>query len=168
MFEVDKMTDIEELYKRHSRDVYQFARWLSGNPHQAEDIVSETFLRLWGSVDEVKVATAKAYLLTIARNLYLSELRRANKRGVLPDVILDDSPTPAELAEQKDEVKAAMKATQMLPEIQRSCLLMRVQHDVSYEEIARSLEITVAAAKVNVHRARLKLAELCKVSGETK
>jgi len=160
------MTDIEELYKRHSQDVYRFACWLSGNPHEAEEIVSETFLRLWGSHDDVKVATVKAYLLTIARNLFLSERKRANKRETLPEVIQDDSPTPDVLAEQKDEVNATMKAIQLLPEKQRACLLMRVQHDVSYEEIARSLEISVSAAKVNVHRARLKLAQLCEASGE--
>lgn len=162
------MTDIEELYKRHFRDVYQFACWLSGNPHQAEDIASETFIRLWGSLDEVNVATVKAYLLTIARNLYLSERKRANKRGPFPEVLPDDSPKPDDLAEQKDEVKATMRAIQLLPEVQRSCLLMRVQYDVSYEEIARSMQISVSAAKVNVHRARLKLAQLCNVPGESK
>ncbi len=160
------MTDIEELYKRHSQDVYRFACWLSGDPHEAEEIVSETFLRLWGSLDDVKVATAKAYLLTIARNLFLSERKRANKREPLPEFIQDDSLMPDVLAELKDEVNATMKAIQMLPEMQRACLLMRVQHDVSYEEIARSLEISVSAAKVNVHRARLKLAQLCEVSRE--
>ncbi len=77
------MTDIEELYRRHSKDVYQFACWLSGNPHEAEEIVSETFLRLWGSLDELKVATVKAYLLTIARNVFLSQRKRAKRRETL-------------------------------------------------------------------------------------
>ncbi len=160
------MTDIEELYKRYSQDVYRFAYWLSGNPHEAEEIVSETFLRLWGSLDDVKVATVKAYLFTIARNLFLSERKRTNKRESLPEVIPDGSPTPDVLAEQKDELKATMNAIQLLPEMQRSCLLMRVQHDVSYEEISRSLEISLSSAKVNVHRARWKLAQLCEASGE--
>ena len=160
------MTDIEELYRRHSEDVFRFACWLSGNPHEAEEIVSETFLRLWGSLDDVKVATVKAYLLTIARNLFLNERKRANRHEALPEVVQDESPWPDVSVEQQDEVRAAMRATQLLPEIQRTCLLMRVQHEVSYEEIARSLEISVSAAKVNVHRARLKVAKKCEASGE--
>ncbi len=161
------MTDIEELYRRHSKDVYQFACWLSGNSHEAEDIVSETFLRLWGSLDDLKVETVKAYLLTIARNVFLSQRKRAKRRETLPEVIQDNSATPDVRAEQKDEVQATMKAIQLLPESQRACLLMRVQHDVSYEEIARSLGISLSAAKVNVHRARLKLAQLCQLPGES-
>ena len=160
------MTDIEELYERYSQDVYRFACWLSGNPHEAEEIVSETFLRLWGSLDDVKVATVKAYLLTIARNLFLSERKRTNKRETLPEVIRDNGPTPDVFAEQRDEVEATMRAIQLLPEMQRACLLMRVQQDVSYEEISRSLKISLSAAKVNVHRARLKLAEICQATGE--
>lgn len=63
-----------KLWKRRivalvARDVFRFARYLTGNDDAAADITSETFLRAWAGRDAVRVATAKAYLLAIARNL---------------------------------------------------------------------------------------------------
>ena len=58
-------------------DVYRFALYLSGDPSLADDITSETFIRVWSSPEPVRLATVKAYLLTIARNLYLMERRRS-------------------------------------------------------------------------------------------
>ena len=65
------MTQFHELYDRYSRDVYRFALYLSGDPALADDIASETFIKLWSSPEPVRFATVKAYLLTIARNLWL-------------------------------------------------------------------------------------------------
>jgi RNA polymerase sigma-70 factor (ECF subfamily) len=59
----------------------------------------------------------------------------------------------------------ALKALGGLPEGERAALLLRLDHDMSYEEIAATLGISVAAAKVRVHRARLRLASERK-SGE--
>jgi RNA polymerase sigma-70 factor (ECF subfamily) len=48
-----------ELYQSHSREVYQFALYLSGDPALAEDIVSETFLRIWDSAATVRMETVR-------------------------------------------------------------------------------------------------------------
>jgi Sigma-70 region 2 len=56
------MTDFEELYERYAKDVYRFALYLSGSPAQAEDITSETFVRVFTSRDTIRTATVKAYL----------------------------------------------------------------------------------------------------------
>ena len=68
--------DLSGLYRRYSQDVYRFAYWLSGNAADAEDITSETFVRAWTGANRVRAATARAYLLTIARNLFLQQRRR--------------------------------------------------------------------------------------------
>ena len=153
------MSTIEQIYRTHSDDVYRFAYWLCGNVAEAEDIVSETFLRLWGSLDELQVETMKAYLLTIARNVFVSRHRRSGRYRQLPMDVVDRSPPPDVEAEGKDELNALMSAVGKLPEGERAALLMRIQHDVPYVEIARSLGISLAAAKVRVHRARVKLAD---------
>jgi RNA polymerase sigma-70 factor (ECF subfamily) len=70
------MTDFSTLYKKYAPDVFRFALYLSGNRGQAEDITSETFVRAWTSPETIKVATVKAYLFTIARNLFLHGLQR--------------------------------------------------------------------------------------------
>ena len=65
------MTDFTELYKKYAPDVFRFAMYLSGNRGEAEDIVSETFVRVWTAPEPIAMATVKGYLLTIARNLFL-------------------------------------------------------------------------------------------------
>ena len=59
--------------------------------------------------------------------------------------------------EQSAEVRAVLAALQQLPEMDRTLLLMRALDEMPYEEIAETLGIPVATAKVKVHRARLKL-----------
>ena len=107
----------------------------------------------------------KAYLLTIARNIFISRRRRSKRYRPLPENLIDRSPPPDVEAEGRDESRALMSAVGALPDGERAALLMRMQHDVSYEEIARSLGISLAAAKVRVHRARIKLAELRSTPG---
>jgi RNA polymerase sigma-70 factor (ECF subfamily) len=151
------MTSIEELYRRYAQDVYRFAFWLCGNSHDAEDIVSETFVRAWAGADDLRMDTVKAYLLVIARNLFLRQLR-SKEKGELDSNFPDPAPGPDQEAEQRDELRAVLQELQKLPEVDRAALLMRVQEELPYEEIARCLGVSLAAAKVKVHRARLKLA----------
>ena len=64
---------------------------------------------------------------------------------------------------RKPEV--VLRALRGLPEGERAALLLRVDHDLSYEEIASALGISAGAAKVRVHRARLRLASALKSQG---
>ena len=138
------MIDFHDFYERYALDIYRFAVRLSGDPVQADDITAETFVRAWtGSGGKIRVATAKAYLFTIARNIYLEALRKTQREVSLTTAHIDKSPGPEELSE-----------------IDKAAFLMRVEHEFPYEEIARVLGISVAAARVKIHRARLKLASL--------
>ena len=150
--------NIEELYRRHAQDVYRFAYWLCGDRTEAEDVVSDTFLAAWTSSTRPQVSTVKAYLLVIARHVVLKRRRRAKPHAALQADLADKSAGPERLAEQRDELTAAMTALQALPEADRAALLLRAQQDLPYEEIARVLGVSVSAAKVKVHRARIKLA----------
>ena len=154
------MVNIEQLYRRYADDVYRFACWLSGDPVEAEDVVSETFLRAWTSDQKLQVSTVKAYLFTIARHVCLKRRQRNKRYTELVGQRIDRLPGPNDRIEQQDELAAAMKALQALPELERAALLLRAQHDMPYDEIARSLGISLSAAKVNVHRARIKLSPL--------
>src|SRR5262245_36059519 len=73
------------LYKSHAREVHRFALLLSGDPALAEDITSETFIRLWAARARIDLATVRGYLLTIARNLYLHERRHLRRMTALDD-----------------------------------------------------------------------------------
>jgi RNA polymerase sigma-70 factor, ECF subfamily len=152
-----------ELYQRYGPDVYRYVFYLSGNAAIAEDIASETFLRVWSSERPVHLASVKAYLLAIARNLYLHELRRRGRITELDPEILPDSSFTRD-AESRAELRAVLAELQQWPEASRSALLLRAVDGLPYEEIAPMLGISVSAAKVKVHRARLRLAERLKRS----
>jgi RNA polymerase sigma-70 factor (ECF subfamily) len=155
------MSAIEEIYRAYAPDVHRFAYWLCGDRAEAEDIVSETFVRAWAGADDLRAATVKAYLLTIARNLYLKRRRRASKQTAIDPALPDPGPDPSRRAEQQEEFDAVQRALACLPEVDRAALLMRVEEEMPYEEIARALGISLTAAKVKVHRARIRLAERC-------
>ena len=158
-------TNFHALYSRYAEDVYRFAHWLTGNPDDAADITSETFVRVWTAPEEPRMDTVKAYLLTIARNLYRKQWRRQSRHVALDDTIhdrTDPAASPAQAAVNQEELRRTLEAMQQLPELDRTVLLLRAEGDLSYEDIAAATGLSVVAAKVRVFRARAKLTALLK------
>lgn len=153
------LIDFSALYRRYARDVHRFVVFLSGNASSAEDIVSETFVRAWHARSRLDLSTVKAYLFAIARNLYLQQRRSGNRLDPLEDRLADPRPGPHERMRARLDLDVVMAALQRLPELDRTAVLMRADDGIPYEEIAKTLGISVSSAKVKVHRARLKLAE---------
>jgi len=152
------MTTFHEMYECYSKDIYRYAFWLSGSADDADDITSETFARAWVGREEIRTETVKAYLFAIARNLYLKGLRHAKRQTDLSPHQADPQPAPEQLVESKLELSRAMTLVQALPEVDRAAFLLRIQHDLPYDEIARILKLPLTTVKVKIHRARLKLA----------
>lgn len=154
------MIDVGAVYDRYAKDVYRFALYLSGNRAQAEDVASETFARAWVARDQIRVGTVKAYLLMIARNLYRDGQRRDWRARELEPGLLDPAPDPEKAAGDRDALRRVLEALAQLPEADRAALLLSAQEGLTSEEIAATLGLSVAAVKVKIHRARLRLNEL--------
>jgi len=151
--------DFGAMYEQYARDVLRFATFLTGSRAEAEDITSETFVRAWTSAGAIRVATVKAYLFMIARNLHVDRRRELARRGALAADPPDPAPRHDTALDRRDELQRVLAALQALPEIDRAAVLMRADEGLSYEDIAAALGLTVAAARVKVHRARMRLAE---------
>jgi RNA polymerase sigma factor (sigma-70 family) len=149
---VTHVTTFHSLYDAHAKDVYRFARFLTGSDDAAADVTSETFLRAWTGRDAIRAETAKAYLLAIARNLARDRARAASR---ISDADVPETPVPPN-AEARIELKRTVDAVRALPADYREPLLLAVS-GVGYEEIGRLLGLSVATVKIRVHRARLKL-----------
>jgi RNA polymerase sigma-70 factor (ECF subfamily) len=149
--------NFEDLYESYAAEIYRFAFYLAGDGTEAEDVTSETFVRAWVRRSTIRTETLKAYLFTIARNVYLERRRKRRRQVALEDVYLDPAPGPDKVVESKLELSSVQKLLQTLPEIDRSAFIMRVQHELPYAEIARALGLSLTAAKVKVHRVRKKL-----------
>lgn len=141
-----------ELYREHSRAVYRFALGLSGNAAEAEDLTSEAFLRIWEAGDRVRLGSVRAYLLTIVRNLHRQQWRHERRRGEMPDLVAGESGQ-----DTRDELRAVLAELQALPEVDRAALLLHVEHELPYSEIAVMLGIEASTARTKVHRARERL-----------
>ena len=150
------MINFHQLYESYAADVFRFAYWLAGDSTEAEDITSETFIRAWVKHSSIRTETLKAYLFTIARNLYLEGQRSTPQQISLEDFYPDPSPNPEQVVETNLEIRSIRKFLLTLPEIDRTAFIMRVQHELPYAEIARILEISLSSAKVKVHRVRVK------------
>jgi RNA polymerase sigma-70 factor (ECF subfamily) len=151
------MLTFEELYQTHFKDVYRFALWLSRDQSEAEDMTSETFVRAWARRHRLRTETLKAYLLAIARRIFLDHRRRASNNEGLPGELRDGAPDPHRQAAARMDLDRVQRVMSQLPEPDRVALVLRAEHSLPYAEIARVLEISEGAARVKVHRARRKL-----------
>jgi len=147
----------EQLYTTYFPDVYRFAVWLTRDTTQAEDVASETFIRAWARRDRLRTETLKGYLFAIARNLFIKHRHRSNKDEQLPEELADDSPDPHRAAAARMDLDRVTRALSLMPSPDRLALVLRTEHSLPYEEIARVLDISVGAARVKVHRARRRL-----------
>lgn len=127
----------------------------------ADDITSETFVRVWTSTGEIRETTVKAYLFTIARNIYSDILRRDRRLEQLPESIADSRPDMALRVEHSAELGRVLAAMRELNEIDRAALSMRASEEMSYQEISDALQLPLASVKTRVHRARVKLMRVC-------
>jgi RNA polymerase sigma-70 factor (ECF subfamily) len=151
------MEQFETLYRQHAPAILRFAWGLCGDRSQAEDIVSETFVRVLTKKPRIETRTALAYLLTIARNVHLSGWRRRKREVSFPDDLPAPDRDPLHRLENQARLEATLRALEGLAEGERAALLLRADQNLPYEEIAAALGITPVAAKVRVHRARLHL-----------
>lgn len=155
------MINFLDLYESYASEVHRFSLWMTGDHVEAEDITSETFIRAWVHNDKIRTETLKAFLFTISRNLYLERLRKRKNQVVLNDVYPDPSLGPDKMTESQSILKEVKKILLSVPEIDRAAFVMRVQHELTYDEIARALKLSLTAVRVKVHRVRKKLIAKC-------
>lgn len=160
----------ETLIERHQALVAGTVARMLGSNSDVEDITQQVFIRIWKSAGRY-VARAKftTWLLKITRNLVFNEMRRAKRHPHLPvqidpeteEVPLKDegTATPDATLLQAELQRAIETAIAELPETQRMALVLRRYEELSYEEIADVLELSVPAIKSLLFRARTELRE---------
>ena len=151
------MLTFEDMYRSYFQDVYRFSLWLSHDRSAADDLTSETFVRAWARRESLRTETLKAYLLAIARNLFLNQRHRSGNHEELSLDLPDDAPDPRRQAASRLELDQVARSLSRMPESDQSAVILRSEHQLSYAEIARVLEISEGAARVKVHRTRRRL-----------
>ena len=144
----------QDIYAAHAPAIYRCLLAWSRNPATAEDLTAETFVKALSADQPVRAATARAYLVTIARNLWREQERRIWRQvpfeSTAPPVIHPDPDVSIEL-------KNVLNAIAELPETLRDPLVLFAQGELSYEEIAAQLQLPLATVKIRIFRARQRL-----------
>ncbi|MDB4937966.1 MAG: polymerase sigma-70 factor, subfamily [Labilithrix sp.] len=155
----------KELYAAHAGRIHRFLRDLLGDAALAADATQETFVRAFRQRDAFDSERAIApWLFGIARNVSL-ELRRARfraRRVIAPSNEAGDAPEPKVPGSREPEtellgreaLRVVEAAMERLSEDRRAMLLLRLDHGLSYDEIAALMGFTVAKVKVEIFRAR--------------
>jgi RNA polymerase sigma-70 factor, ECF subfamily len=155
------MIEFHDVYERYAAAVHRLALYLSGDRAEADDLTSETFVRAWTAPGGIREETVKAYLFTILRNLHAERTRHRSRNVPLELEAHAVAPGFARDVENKSELAWVAAALGRLPAVDRAALLMRGRDGRPYEEIAHTLGLSLAAVRVRVHRARIRLAKAC-------
>ncbi len=150
-----------ELVVPHLDDAYGLARWLSGNNADAEDIVQDACIRALASIETAVIRSAKAWLLTIVRNVAFTRLAAHKKAGLVfvGDALSDlagagNDATPEEAVIARADHAALERAIARLPLQFREAIVMRDFHDLSYREIADATGVPIGTVMSRLARAR--------------
>jgi RNA polymerase sigma-70 factor (ECF subfamily) len=153
----------EELVRDHGARVYRLAYRLTGNPHDAEDLTQDVFVRVFRSLHRFQPGTFEGWLHRITTNLFLDGARRRQK--IRFDGLGEGSaerlpsawPNPSEQLADADldhDVAAALSA--LPPEFRAAVVLCDIE-GLSYEEISEVLDIKIGTVRSRIHRGRAQL-----------
>src|SRR5262245_58911002 len=148
------MDGFRELYERYYPEVYRFALFLTGDTARAEDLTADTFVRAWTARDRIRQETVRAYLLTIARNLFRDHLRTAQQHVAIDERLQDDSPMADVQVERASALQQVRARLRHVARGDRRALLLYVVREMSYAEIASALGVSVGVVKSRIFRAR--------------
>lgn len=153
-----------ELVRRHHREVYALAFRLCSDADLAADVTQETFIRAWRSLPRFRgEAALSTWLYRITVNTAWSwrrkvERHRASRLDDAEVVVSVHHPGhPERRGEAADTAARIRSALERLPISSRAVVVLKDVHGWSHAEIAEALGISVAAAKVRLHRARIRL-----------
>ncbi|MCH7493589.1 sigma-70 family RNA polymerase sigma factor [bacterium] len=163
---------LNHLVERYQGPVYNFLLRYLRDPATAEAATAEAFYRCWRHAKTYKPGGAnrfRTWIFTIARNQAMTLVGRQMRgpgslQGVFhnedmsppepPDMV---SPGPDTTAFQDQRSSRMAAAIQALPDLLREAILLAIEPDLSYADIAEILHCTVPAVKARVHKARLRL-----------
>lgn len=150
-----RQRQFEALVQAYAADLFRFALWMCHDNELAEDLVQETYMRAWKSLDSLQdYAAAKAWLLTILRR----EVARHYQRCSTPLISLEDlAREPASRAVDQTTAFVLRQSLRRLDARYREPLLLQVVGGFSCDEIARILDLQPGAVMTRLFRARQKL-----------
>jgi len=161
----------EILYKRYYIFLCLIAEHIVRNPSDAEEIVSDVFVKLWNIRDKIDITTSiKAYLVKAVHNTSINYLERVNLKNKLSDnlstsdykLLAWDSDYPLGHIYEKEILEILDHCIRSLPDACRQIFLLSRNEDMKYNDIANKLGISVNTVKTQMKIALVRLRESLK------
>ena len=136
----------------YSDRLFRFVLKSIRDVHKAEDIVQDSFEKLWKNVENVNAGKVKSYLFTTAYHTMIDNIRKDKRSSYYEDMMMNEeshNKTYSDLSEILNE------AVNRLPEVQRMVLLLRDYEGYSYQEIGELTNLNESQVKVYIYRARI-------------
>lgn len=157
---------LSALVTRTSRQLMAYLRGMSPGDADAEDAFQECWMRVIRSCGSYRGGSARAYLMRVARSVAIDRFRRrgaptvsidAEESEVLSASLAAGSPSPDVSCERAANAEAVRAAVRILPERQRDVLLMRIEGELPFKEIAAQLGVPLGTALTWMHAATERL-----------
>ena len=162
----------EELVRLHEKKVYALTLRMCGNPEDARDAAQEAFLSAWRGLPSFRgEAGFSTWLYRLTSNAAIDQLRRNRRQREEASLDAgemdtpDQSPGPQEAAEGSELQRAVADGLASLSEDHRRILLLREYQELSYDEIAQTLDMDLGTVKSRISRARRALRKILLESG---
>lgn len=156
----------EELYRVSERAIYAFSLSLMQNPHDAGDIVQETYLKVRASAHLYEPqGKPLAWMFTIARNLARNTIRSRARNISSEDLSLENDIGYSYISDPTDKI-VLTTALKILEEGERNIILLHVVSGLKHREIAADLDIPIATVLSRYHRGLKKLKNYLLKGGE--
>jgi RNA polymerase sigma-70 factor (ECF subfamily) len=171
----DDLAPFEEIYRRHSADVYRFCLYQMRGDSGAEDVAAETFVSAFKAYEKARPSSesVRFWLIRIARNAVIDNHRRATRRRVFMNLLMQDQSRdngePEALANVNDELQAAFEKMKALSRRDCELIALRCGADLSFEEIGQQIGLSPKSAQTATYRALGRLRALVEQkSGEAR
>jgi len=163
------------LVTRYHKQVFNLSYRLVGNKTEAEDMTQETFLNVYNNLSRFNQNLRfSSWVFRIATNVCFSHLRKKGRFTMLQfqeEIFfgphIDDN-DPADLYEQKERCEQVRMAIRRLPVKYQLVLLLKYMNELSYKEIAETLQISVQDVETSLYRGRKMLAMMLSVNFKEK
>jgi RNA polymerase sigma-70 factor (ECF subfamily) len=165
--EVSLTARFEELIDRHSREIYGYFLRALRNHHDAEELSQDVFVKAFRHLDSLREPGAvRGWLFSIAVRQLLDHLRSRGRSqdGAVHQLqdeasLTDEGVAPERAAMAREMREFLLEEALLLPERQRSVMLMHMTGAMDYEAMAKALKITTTAAKMSLFHGRERLRE---------
>ena len=149
--------EYNECVDRFADNIYRFVLKHLKSKDAANDVVQETFAKVWVRKDDVSVEKAKSYLFTTAHHTLIDVVRKEKYKDDLSKISKTHSFEPV----RNTDLQAILhSALDKLPEIQKTVVLLRDYEGYAYDEIGEITGLTETQVKVYIFRARKSLQEI--------